>query len=310
MTSATKGALAGVLCYALWGFFPAYFPLLEPAGPVEILAHRILWTLVVMLVVLAVRGEFGRLRGLDRSTLLTLLAAATFISVNWGVYVYTVNSSRVSEAALGYFVNPLVSVLFGVLFFGERLRRVQVVAVAVAVVAVLVLTVGYGHVPYLSLTLAASFGLYGVMKKRVRLPATVSLTAEVLLTAPFALAFLAWLHHDGSGTFTGHGGGHAAMLASAGVVTAVPLLLFGVAAQRIPLALVGMLQYITPVLQLCWAVFAVGEVLDATRWAGFVLVLVAVLLFSGGPLLATARERRAGGPGARDSVADRVGGGT
>lgn len=292
---ATVGAVTGVACYVLWGFFPVFFPLLAPAGALEILAHRIVWTLVVMVLVLAVRREFGRLRRLDRSTLLTLGAAAVFVSVNWGVYVFTVNSARVSEAALGYFINPLVSVLLGVALFGERLIRPQKVAVGLAAVAVGVLAVGYGRVPYLSLLLAMSFGLYGVTKKRVRLPATVSLTAEVVLTAPLAAAYLWWLHRSGTGTFLTAGGGHTALLMSAGVVTAIPLLLFGVAAPRIPLALLGMLQYITPVMQLSWAVLGVGERLDLTQWIGFVLVLLAVLLFSGSPLVRRHRAGRATG---------------
>lgn len=300
-----SGILAGFVCYCIWGLFPAYFPLLEPASPTEILAHRVVWTLLVMLVVLAATGRLRALRGLDRRTWLVLCAAAVFISVNWGVYVYTVNSSRVSEAALGYFINPLVSVLLGVALFSERLLRPQKIAVGIAVVAVAVLTVGYGHFPYLSITLALSFGMYGVMKKTVGVPATVSLTAEVVLTAPLALAYLLWLGHTGRGTFTSHGAGHALLLASAGLVTALPLLLFGVAAQRIPLALVGMLQYVTPVLQLTWAVVAVGEHLDGMRWAGFALVLVAVLLFSGSQLAARGRAARPVTGGVADD-ADRV----
>lgn len=274
------GMLAGVLAYTLWGFFPAFFPLLEPAGAVEIVGHRIVWSLVIMAGVLAVMRRWRDLWALDRLSWARITGAAVFISVNWGVYVYTVNSARVTEAALGYTINPLVSVLLGVLVFRERLNRPQVLAVALAVVAVGVLTVGYGHFPYLSVILAGSFGLYGVLKKKLRVDAVVGMTGEVLVIAPFALALLVWLGWTGAGTFTGHGAGHAVLLATSGLVTVVPLLLFAVAAQRIPLATVGMLQYIVPVLQMAWGLLVVGERLDTVQWVGFALIWVAVIAFT------------------------------
>lgn len=296
-----RGAVAAFGAYTLWGFFPAFFPLLQPAGPAEIVAHRIVWSLVLLAVVLTAVRRIGRLRRLSAQTWLRLLLAAAFVSGNWSLYVYTVNSDRVSEAALGYFINPLVSVLLGVLLFGERLLKAQLVAVGIAVVAVGVLTAGYGHFPYLSLGLALSFGLYGVSKKKLREPADLTLTGEVLVATPFALAFLAWLHLAGSaalghGTFTGHGVGHALLLATGGLVTVVPLLLFGFAAQRIPLALLGMLQYITPTLQMLWAVLVVREQLDGTQWIGFTLIVCAVTLFSGSQFHAERRARRATSP--------------
>lgn len=296
-----RGAIAALGAYAMWGFFPAFFPLLAPAAPAEIVAHRIVWSLVLLVVVLAATRRLGRLRGFSAQTWLRLLLAAAFVSGNWSLYVYTVNSDRVSEAALGYFINPLVSVLLGVLLFGERLLRAQAVAVGIAVLAVGVLTVGYGHFPYLSLGLALSFGLYGVSKKKLREPADLTLTAEVLVAAPFALAFLAWLHLAGSaalghGTFVGHGVGHALLLVAGGVVTVAPLLLFGFAAQRIPLALLGMLQYITPTMQMLWAVLVVREQIDGTQWVGFALIVVAVALFSGSQFRTEWRARRAASP--------------
>ncbi|MFN7244484.1 MAG: EamA family transporter, partial [Dietzia cercidiphylli] len=209
-----------------------------------------------------------------------------------------VNSERVTEAALGYTINPLVSVLLGVVAFRERLNRPQVFAVALAVVAVGVLTVGYGHFPYLSVLLATSFGLYGVFKKKLRVDPVVGMTGEVLLIAPVALAVLVWLGATGAGTFTGHGAGHAALLATSGLVTVVPLLLFAVAAQRIPLATVGMLQYIIPVLQMAWGILVVGERLDAVQWTGFALIWVAVIAFT----LAGRSRRRT-----RAGVSGRVG---
>ncbi|WP_411741199.1 EamA family transporter RarD [Rhodococcus sp. IEGM 1408] len=272
--------LAGVLAYTLWGFFPAFFPLLEPAGAVEIVGHRIVWSLVVMAIVLTALRRWRELWAIDRASWARITGAAVFITANWGVYVYAVNSERVTEAALGYTINPLVSVILGVLVFRERLNRPQVLAVGLAVVAVGVLTVGYGHFPYLSVILALSFGLYGVLKKKLRVDPVIGMTGEVLVIAPLALALLVWLGVTGAGTFTGYGLGHSVLLATAGLVTVVPLLLFAVAAQRIPLATVGMLQYIVPVLQMAWGLLAVGERLDAVQWVGFALIWVAVIAFT------------------------------
>ena len=287
--------LAGIAAYTLWGFFPAFFPLLEPAGPTEIVAHRIVWSLVVMALVLTVLRRWRVLWSLDRLSWARIAGAAVFVTANWGVYVYAVNSGRVTEAALGYTINPLVSVVLGVLVFRERLTRPQVLAVALAVVAVGVLTAGYGHFPVLSVILAVTFGLYGVMKKSLRVDPVVGMTGEVLVITPLALVLLAWLGTTGAGTFTGHGVGHSALLAAAGLVTVVPLLLFAVAAQRIPLATVGMLQYIVPVLQMAWGLLVVGERLDAVQWLGFALIWAAVIAFT----LAgrTPRTRGAGGSG-------------
>ena len=291
------GAIAAVGCYSIWGFFPAFFPLLEPAGAAEIVAHRIVWSLVLLAIVLALMGQLRRLFSLGGKAWLLLALASLLVSLNWCVYVFTVNSERVSEAALGYFINPLVSVLFGVLFFRERLLRLQAVAVGIAALAVVVLTFGYGHFPYLSIALALSFGGYGVAKKRVKEAPTVSLGAEVLIATPFALGFLIWLHLAGSaslghGAFGNAGVGNALLLMASGAATVLPLLLFATAAQRIPLALLGMLQYITPVLQMLWALLVVGEQLDNTQWAGFALVLAAVLLFSGTQFRADRRARK------------------
>lgn len=278
--STAGGMVAGVAAYTLWGFFPAFFPLLEPADPVEIVGHRIVWSLVVMAVVLTVVRRWRELWALDRASWARVAGAAVFITANWGVYVYAVNSERVTEAALGYTINPLVSVLLGVLLFRERLNRPQWLAVALAVVAVGVLTAGYGHFPYLSVILAMSFGMYGVFKKKLRVDPVVGMTGEVLVIAPLALALLVWLGVTGAGTFSSEGAGHSALLATSGLVTVVPLLLFAVAAQRIPLATVGMLQYIVPVLQMAWGLLVVGERLDAVQWVGFALIWVAVIAFT------------------------------
>ena len=274
------GMAAGVAAYTLWGFFPAFFPLLEPAGALEILANRIVWSLIVMAIVLTLLRRWRDLRAVDRASWVWISGAAVFVSANWGVYVFTVNSGRVTEAALGYTINPLVSVLLGVVIFGERLTRPQWSAVGLAVVAVGVLTVGYGHFPTLSVILAVSFGLYGVFKKKLRVDPVIGMTGEVAVIAPLALALLLWLGATGAGTFTGFGPGHTAMLVASGLVTVVPLLLFAFAAQRIPLATVGMLQYIVPALQMAWGLIFVGERLDAVQWVGFALIWAAVVAFT------------------------------
>ncbi|WP_072688543.1 EamA family transporter RarD [Rhodococcus marinonascens] len=288
----TVGAAYGVGAYVMWGAFPAFFGLLGPAGPGGILAHRIVWTLALMFVVLAVSGRIGSLRGLGVRTWLLVSAASTAIAVNWGTYVYGVTSGRVIEAALGYFINPLVSVLLGVVIFRERLVPVQIVALALAATAVLVITVDYGHPPYIALTLAASFALYGLCKKVMPLDPRTSLTAEGIVAAPIAVGYLVFLAFTGAGTFFGNGSGHSLLLMAAGPVTALPLLLFGAAAQRVPLRTLGMLQYLTPALQMVWGIAVLHEDMPPSRWVGFALIWMALLIFSTDLLVRTRRERR------------------
>jgi chloramphenicol-sensitive protein RarD len=278
-TSATKrGVALGASAYLVWGIVPAYWPLLQPAGSVEILAHRIAWSLVVMALITAVLGRWAGIHRLSPRGWLMVTAASVLIAVNWGVYIHAVNTGHVVEAALGYFINPLVSVLLGVFVLRERLRVAQVAALAVAVAAVVVLAVDYGRLPWISLVLACSFGFYGLLKKTVPLDATASLTAESLVLAPVAVGYLLWLGQ--AGTFHDHGWSHALWLASAGVVTAIPLLLFGAGARLVPLATMGMLQYLAPVLQFAWGVFVVHEPMPASRWFGFALVWVALAVFT------------------------------
>ncbi|KOS54002.1 protein rarD [Rhodococcus rhodochrous KG-21] len=284
--------LFGLGAYLTWGMFPAFFGLLEPAGAVEILAHRVLWTLLAMLLLLAVLGRLGSLRGLGVRVWALVAAASAAIAVNWGTYIYGVVSGRVVETALGYFVNPLVSVLFGVLFFRERLRRAQIAALLLATAAVAVITVDYGRPPIIALTLAFSFALYGVIKKVVPLDPRTSLTGEGVVAVPFAAGYLIFLAVTGTGTFLGHGAGHSLLLVSAGLVTALPLLLFGAAAQRVPLVTLGMLQYLTPSLQMAWGVLVLHEDMPASRWIGFGLIWIALAIFTAD---AVARGRRARG---------------
>jgi chloramphenicol-sensitive protein RarD len=295
------GVLSGLGAYSLWGLFPLYFPLLEPAGGLEIVAHRVLWSLVFVGLLLTVRRSWSQVRGLvsDGRRLLVLTAAALLIAVNWLVFVIGVNSGQVVETSLGYFINPLVSVLLGVVVFSERLRVLQWVAVGIAAVAVAVLTVDYGRPPWIALALAASFGLYGVMKKLVRVEAAPGLFVETALVAVPAAAVLAVLHSGGHGTFGNAGAGHALLLASCGIATAVPLLLFAAAARRIPLSTVGLLQYLTPLMQLAIGVFVYDEPMPPARLAGFVIVWAALAVF-------TVDSLRHARTGSRRAVVDTV----
>lgn len=278
------GVLMGLGAYGLWGLFPLYFTVLDPAGPVEILLHRVVWTLLVCVVLLSVTRTWAGALGVVRSprVLLMLAVAAVLIATNWLVYIIGVLSEQVVQTALGYYINPLVTVLLGVVVLRERLRPAQWVAVGTGASAVGVLAVAYGGVPWIALTLAVSFGLYGLMKNRVgrSVGAVHSLSVETAVLAPAALAALAWLQVDGTATFAGLGVGHALLLASAGVITAVPLLLFAGAAGRVPLSMIGLLQYLTPTLQLVVGVAVLGEPMPLARWIGFGLVWVALVVLT------------------------------
>ncbi|MGV0850125.1 EamA family transporter RarD [Mycolicibacterium phlei] len=274
------GLLFGTGAYLCWGIFPAFFPLLKPAGSVEILAHRIVWNCLLMLVVLALVRRLGDLRRMSRRTWGQLALASALISVNWWIYVYAVNNGHVVDAALGYFINPLVTVALGLIIFRERLNRAQLLALVIAVVAVVVLTVEVGAPPYIGLGLALSFGLYGAVKKVVPADPRVSVGVEAGLATPVALAYLVALQAAGQGTFVGYGGGHVVLLMLAGVITAVPLLLFAAAAQRLPLVTMGLLFYLTPAMQLSWGVLVGREPMSPVRWLGFGLIWTALLVFT------------------------------
>lgn len=299
MDERRAGIASGLAAYGLWGLFPLYFPLLEPAGGLEIVAHRVVWSLVFVAVLLTVVRGWPQVRATlaDRRAVLVLSAAAVLIAANWLVFVYGVNSGHVVETSLGYFINPLVSVLLGVVVFAERLRALQWVAVGIAAVAVGVLTVDYGRPPWLALTLALTFGLYGLMKKLVRVGAAPGLFVETALVAVPAVAVLAVLHAQGEGTAGDAGTGHLLLLLSSGVATAVPLLLFAGATRRIPLSTVGLLQYVTPLMQLAIGVFVYEEPMPPARLAGFVVVWIALAVF-------TLDSLRSGRTGARRRAAE------
>ncbi|RDL09320.1 chloramphenicol-sensitive protein RarD [Streptomyces sp. HB202] len=287
------GLLYGIGAYGMWGLVPLFWPLLEPSGAIEILAHRMVWSLgVVAVALLAVRrwawiGELAR----DRRKLGLISVAAATISVNWGLYIWAVNNGHVVEASLGYFINPLVTIALGVLLLGERLRPAQWAAVAISVAAVLVLAIGYGKPPWVSLVLAFSFATYGLIKKKVNMGGLESLAAETAVLFVPALGFLLWLAASGESTFTAGGTGHGFLLAATGIVTALPLICFGAAAIRVPLSTLGLLQYLAPVFQFGLGVLYFHEAMPPERWAGFALVWLALSLLTW-DALRTARRNR------------------
>ena len=266
----------------MWGLFPLYWTLLEPAGAIEILAHRVLWSLVtVVLVMVALRRTAIVLAAFkDPRTRWFLLLAAVVISVNWGGYIWGVNNGRVVETSLGYFINPLVTVLMGVLILGERLRRLQWYAVGLAAAAVVVLTVDYGRPPWVAFLLAFSFATYGLAKKKANVDAVESMTVETLYIGPVAAAYVAWLAWQGQAEFAHNGAGHTALMVSTGIVTVIPLLCFGAAAIRVSMVTIGLLQYIAPILQFALGVLWFHEAMPASRWIGFVLVWIALVVFT------------------------------
>lgn len=282
MSELRRGYLYGIAAFGLWGLFPLYWKLLEPSGAVEILAHRIVWSVVFVTGLLLVVRRWSWLRELARQPrkLLAVLTAASIIALNWVTYIYGVITDRVVETSLGYFINPLVSVLLGVLVLGERMRTAQWGAIGIGTVAVGVLTADYGRLPWIALLLAGSFGCYGLVKKQLGLPAAEGLFVESAALALPALGYLGWLYGTGGHSFGTVSLGHTLLLIGAGAATAIPLLFFAGAANRIPLSAVGMLQYLAPTLQFAIGVLVFQEPMPPARQAGFVLVWGALAVFS------------------------------
>ncbi|WP_089099512.1 EamA family transporter RarD [Streptomyces hyaluromycini] len=289
------GLVNGFAAYGMWGLVPLFWPLLKPAESIEILAHRMVWSLVFVAVALVFVRRWawaGELLRQPRRLALVTVAAAV-ITVNWGVYIWAVNAGHVVEASLGYFINPLVTIAMGVLLLKERLRPAQWAAVGVGFAAVVVLAVGYGQPPWISLVLAFSFATYGLVKKKVNLGGIESLAAETAIQFLPALGYLLWLAGHGESSFVNDGAGHAALLASTGIVTAVPLVCFGAAAIRVPLSTLGLLQYLAPVFQFLLGILYFHEAMPAERWAGFALVWLALALLTWDALRTARRAARA-----------------
>ncbi len=287
MTVDRRGLIFGVWAYILWGLLPLYWPHLEPSGALEVLAHRVVWSVVfsaLLIWILARRGgaAWRNLRGLMRNgrRLRLLAIAGILIGGNWLVYIWAVNSDHVVETALGYYINPLMTITLAVLILGERLRPPQWVAIGIAAAGLVVLTVGYGRLPWIGLILASSFAAYSLIKKTVSVGAVEGLTVETVVLLPPALVFLGVIASTGDAEFGHAGTGHALLMACAGIATLAPLLLFAGAASRVPLTTLGMLQYLAPTLQFGIGVLINGEPLPPERLAGFVLVWVALVVLT------------------------------
>lgn len=285
-----------IAAYLLWGVLPVYFVALAPSGPIEIVSWRVVLSVAFCVVLITIVRGWGRLISLlrDGRTMGMLGIAAGLIAVNWLVFVYAVADSDVLEASLGYFINPIVSVLLGVLLLRERLRRLQWAAVVVAGIAVATLIAFHGSFPWLALTLAFSFGFYGYVKNRTggRVDAVSGLAVETAYLTPFAIGALVWLGMTSGLSLGGHGPWHTVLLLSAGAITAVPLLLFAAGARRLPLSLVGLVQFLAPVLQFLTGWLLLDEPMPPARWLGFGIVWVAVLLLGVDMVRQLPRNRR------------------
>ena len=296
LQDARRGTIYGATAYAIWGVFPLYFHLLAPAGAWEILAHRIVWTLLFCVVVLAVRRDFGWWRSVfgNPRMLGAVTVAGVLLAVNWTIYVAAVVAHHVTEASLGYFLNPIVTVAIGVVVLREKLRPLQWAAVGIGLTAGIYLTVDFGRPPWIAFGLALSFALYGLMKKRLgtSLTAFQSLTSETAVLMPVAIAVLVWVEISGQSTIAMNSPAHPLLLASTGVVTAAPLLLFAGAARRVPLVTIGLLQFITPVLQLLCGVLLLDETMSFSRWVGFAIVWVALLVLTFDSIRSVRSRRR------------------
>ena len=278
MSKNQLGLLYGVAAYSLWGAFPLYWILLEPANPLEIVSHRAVWTLVFCFIVLAATKALkSTLETLKRPKVaVKLFLSSLLVSINWLVYIWATNNEHVVEASLGYYINPLIIIGFGVIFLKEKMRGLQWAAVTIASIGVLILTLDYGRLPWIALTLAVSWGSYGLVKKQLGLGALEGLAIETFISSFFYLAYLIYIGNQGTGQF-GQGWGLTLLLMSAGAITAIPLLLFNGSTNRLPFTTIGLLQYITPTLQFSIGVWVLNEDMPTARWAGFLIIWVALV---------------------------------
>jgi len=271
------GLLFGISSYVLWGLFPLYWPLLEPSNPLEIVSHRAVWTLVFCAIVLALTKQIHSTIKIlrDPRKMVGLLATTILISINWITYIWATNNGHVVEAALGYYINPLIIITFGVLLLHEKMRPLQWMAVAIATVGVIILTIDYGRLPWVAISLALSWGTYGLVKKKLDLGALDGLAIETLISLiPYGF-YLLYLGHNGAGQF-GHKPLLTVLLIAAGAITAIPLLLFNGSTTRLPYSTIGLLQYITPTIQFSIGVWLRHEDMPTARWIGFIVIWFAL----------------------------------
>ncbi|CAB4911683.1 unannotated protein [freshwater metagenome] len=289
MSRYKTGLLFGVSAYVIWGAFPLYWPLLEPATPLEIVSHRAVWSLFFCLIALGLSKQLKSTYALLKNprVFIRLLLAAALISVNWIVYIWGVNNGHVVECALGYYINPLIIIAFGVIMLREKMRALQWTAVGFGALGVIVLTIDYGRLPWIALALALSWGSYGLVKKQLNLGALEGLAIETLLSLPFYGGYLIYIGLNGTGQL-GSSAGLSILLIGAGIVTAIPLLLFNGSTTRLPFTIIGLLQYITPTLQFSIGVWVRHEAMPTARWIGF-LIIWAALVTLGIDLLKSSR---------------------
>ena len=271
------GLLFGVSAYTLWGLFPIYWPLLKPANPLEIVSHRAVWTLVFCFIILSLTKTLSSTLAIFKRPKIVagLFVGSILISINWIIYIYAANTGHVVEASLGYYINPIVVIATGVVVLKEKMRPLQWAAVGIATLGVVVLTIDYGRLPWIALGLAFSWGSYGLVKKKLGLGALEGLSIETLLSSGAYLGYLIWLGNSGEGQFL-NSWKITLLLIGGGAVTAIPLLLFNGSTNRLPLTLIGLLQYITPTIQFCIGVWYFNEDMPGARWAGFLIIWVAL----------------------------------
>lgn len=284
---ARQGLIYGLLAYLIWGFFPVYFKLLKDIPPVEVVAHRIVWSVAFLLILTAISRRWPEVRAAFRSrqVLATLIGSTLLISLNWLIFIYAIAKGQVLQSSLGYFMTPLINILLGVIFLRERLRPLQTASLVMAVAGVAILTARVGAVPWIALVLAVTFGLYGLLRKTVRVESLAGLLVETLLTGPLALGYLLWLAADHAGAFPHAVDRGALLLPLAGILTATPLVLFASAARRLKLATIGFLQYITPSLHFALAVLVYGETFTQIHLLTFLLIWSGLALYSADAVL-------------------------
>lgn len=278
MKSQKLGLIYGVSAYVLWGMFPLYWPLLEPANPLEIVSHRAVWTLIFCVIVLVITHALKSTLATFRrpKVAIKLFLASILISINWLIYIWATNNGHVVEASLGYYINPLIIIAFGVILLKEQMRRLQWVAVSIATVGVIILTVDYGRLPWVALGLALSWGTYGLVKKQLGLGALEGLAIETMIAFIPYCGYLIFIGSKGEGQF-GNGAGLTILLISAGAVTAIPLLLFNGSTTRLPYSTIGLMQYITPTIQFSIGVWVNNEAMPTARWVGFIFIWLALI---------------------------------
>lgn len=286
MQNERKGIIAALIAYMCWGLFPLYWKALAGVGSEEILASRVIWSFILtLLFVVFIRKSHALVRDVKalwqhQKSFWTLMLAAYLIMVNWYLYIWAVNHNHILETSLGYYLNPIVSILLGIIFLKERLSKIQLIAVAIALIGVVIMMVNYGRIPYVSLGLACSFGVYGLLKKRIKLDATRGLIIETAFVLPLALLYYAYLAYEGKMAFGMVDWKTTVLLIGGGAVTSIPLVLFAIGAQNIPLYLVGFIQYVAPTLTLLIGVFVYGETFGSTELLSFGFIWVALAIFS------------------------------